>query len=103
MELNADLTVLSACETATGKLTEGEGMLGLSRAFFGAAVPALVASLWPVADESTRILMELFYREMENGTRPAKALRHAQLTLMENKKYKHPFYWAPFIFIGDTE
>ena len=103
MELNADLTVLSACETATGKLTEGEGMLGLSRAFFGAAVPALVASLWPVADESTRILMELFYREMKNGTRPAKALRHAQLTLMENKKYKHPFYWAPFIFIGDTE
>ena len=84
-------------------MTEGEGMLGLSRAFFGAAVPALVASLWPVADESTRILMELFYREMENGTRPAKALRHAELTLMENKKYKHPFYWAPFIFIGDTE
>jgi len=103
MELNADLAVLSACETATGKLTEGEGMLGLSRAFFGAGVPALVASLWPVADESTRILMESFYRELEHGVRPAKALRTAQLTLMENQKYKRPNSWAPFIFIGDTE
>ena len=102
-ELNADLAVLSACETATGKLTEGEGMLGLSRAFFGAAVPALVASLWPVGDVSTRILMETFYYDIENGIRPAKALRNAQLTLKENPQYKHPFFWAPFIFIGDTE
>ena len=102
-ELNADLAVLSACETATGKLTEGEGMLGLSRAFFGANVPALVASLWPVADESTRILMESFYREMDNGLRPAKALRMAQVSLMEQPKYDHPKFWAPFIFIGDTE
>ncbi len=102
-ELNADLTVLSACETASGKLTEGEGMLGLSRAFFGAEVPSLVATLWSVGDESTRDLMEIFYLEMENGIRPAKALRTAQLTLLENPQYNHPVFWAPFVFMGDTE
>jgi CHAT domain-containing protein len=101
--LNADLAVLSACETAVGKLSEGEGMLGLSRAFFGANVPALVASLWPVADESTRILMESFYLSLENGVRPAKALRMAQVSLLNQPQYDSPKFWAPFIFIGDTE
>lgn len=102
-ELDADLVVLSACETATGKLIEGEGLLGLSRAFFGATVQSIVASLWPVEDQSTRILMEYFYMNLNNGMQIVEALRSAQISLMNDSKYKHPYFWAPFILLGDIE
>jgi CHAT domain-containing protein/Tfp pilus assembly protein PilF len=102
-ELDADLVVLSACETATGKLLEGEGLLGLSRAFFGATVQSIIASLWPVEEQSTKILMELFYQNLNNGMQIVEALRAAQISLMANPRYKHPFFWAPFVLLGDIE
>ncbi len=102
-EMNSDLVILSACNTAKGDYSEGEGLLGLSRAFFGALVPSVVASLWSVDDQSTRLLMENFYRYLKDGVRPARALRQAQLDLKNQKQYSNPYFWAPFILIGDTE
>ncbi|NOZ08760.1 MAG: CHAT domain-containing protein [FCB group bacterium] len=103
MELNADLVVLSACKTATGKVVEGEGMLGLTRAFFSAGVPTIVASLWNVDDYSTRELMVQFHSRFRNRERPATALREAQLYLLRETQYQNPFFWAPFVLIGDSE
>ncbi len=103
MELNADLVVLSACKTATGKVVEGEGMLGLTRAFFSAGVPTIVASLWNVDDRSTRELMVQFHTRFRNRERPATALREAQLYLLRETQYQNPFFWAPFVLIGDSE
>ncbi len=103
MELNADLVVLSACKTATGKVVEGEGMLGLTRAFFTAGIPTVVASLWNVEDCSTRELMVQFHTRFRKRERPATALREAQLHLLHETQYDNPFYWAPFVLIGDSE
>ena len=102
-ELNADIVVLSACETALGRLQEGEGMLGLTRAFFSAGVPSVVASLWSVEDRATRLLMERFHTGLRDGLRPAVALQQAQLFLLHETHYSNPAYWAPFVLIGDSE
>ncbi len=103
MELNADLVVLSACKTAAGKYVAGEGMLGLTRAFFTAGVPTVVASLWNVDDKSTKELMIRFHRSFHQRERSASALREAQLSLLNDPEYSDPYYWAPFILIGDSE
>jgi len=103
MELNADLAVLSACKTAYGKVMEGEGMLGLTRAFFTAGVPSVVASLWNVEDNATRELMVQFHTRLRDGERPAAALKEAQLYLLKETQYNSPLYWAPFVLIGDSE
>lgn len=102
LKLNADLVVLSACQTGLGKLVRGEGMVGLTRAFMYAGTPSVVVSLWSVSDMSTDALMGEFYRNLiKNKLSKTDALRKAQLTLINNEKYAHPFYWAPFILIGD--
>jgi CHAT domain-containing protein/Tfp pilus assembly protein PilF len=100
--LNADLVTLSACETALGKEVRGEGMISLTRAFFYAGARSILASLWMVSDQSTSKLMEDFYLNLVEGTKPREALRLAKINLLksENSLYKHPFFWAPFIFIG---
>ncbi len=103
MEIKADLVVLSACETAIGVITDGEGMLGMSRAFMGAKVPTIAASLWQVDDRSTKKLMEYFYKNIQNKDNYAEALRKAQINLMKNTRYDSPFFWAPFIVIGDVK
>jgi CHAT domain-containing protein/Tfp pilus assembly protein PilF len=102
LKLNADLVVLSACQTGLGKLIRGEGMVGLTRAFMYAGTPSVVVSLWSVSDISTSYLMTEFYKNLiKNKLSKTKALRKAQLTLMSDEKYAHPFYWAPFILVGD--
>jgi CHAT domain-containing protein len=94
--------VLSACETGLGKLVRGEGMVGLTRAFLYAGTPSVLVSLWNVSDMSTAALMGEFYKNMvKNKRSKTDALRKAQLTLIKNEKYAHPFYWAPFILVGD--
>ncbi|WP_345423943.1 CHAT domain-containing protein [Halioxenophilus aromaticivorans] len=101
LELNSELVVLSACETAAGKLTTGEGPIGLSRAFFEAGSARVLASLWPVDDTATALLLEYFYQALlQEQLAPAQALRSAQLKMLQNPDYFHPFYWAGFIFIG---
>ena len=76
-------------------------MLGLSSAFLGAGVPAVVASLWPVADGITAVLMERFYAELASGQSPAVALAVAQRDLRDNPETAHPFHWAGFVVVGD--
>jgi len=102
LNLNADLIVLSACQTGLGKLIRGEGMVGLTRAFMYAGTPSVLVSLWSVSDMSTAALMGEFYKNLiKSKLSKTDALRKAQLSLISNPKYSHPFYWAPFVLIGD--
>lgn len=96
-----DLIVMSACESARGMISRGEGVVGLSRAFLAAGAHGVVASLWPVSDASTADLMKTFYGSMLRSHEPAfEALRKARLSLLDNSQFSHPFYWSPFILIG---
>ena len=86
----------------SGKLVRGEGMVGLTRAFMYAGSPSVLVSLWSVSDMSTASLMGEFYKNLiKNRLSKTDALRKAQLTLISDEKYAHPFYWAPFVLIGD--
>jgi CHAT domain-containing protein len=100
LDLNADLVVLSACETGIGKEIKGEGLMSLNNAFLQTGAKTVVASLWKVEDNVTLELMKHFYGAMasENLT-PSQSLRQAQIKLRE--KYKSPFYWAAFTVQGD--
>lgn len=106
LDLNADLAVLSACETARGRYGAGEGVIGLTWALFVAGVPSTVVSQWQVESASTRDLMLSFYRVLKEqpAGRPAQtmaeALRRAALKLMRSSETSHPFYWAGFVLIG---
>ena len=101
LRLNADLVVLSACETGLGKEVKGEGLIGLTRAFMYAGAPSLVVSLWKVQDLSTAELMVGFYRSLKNGSlSKAEALRQAQLELIRKGQLAHPYYWAGFVLMG---
>jgi CHAT domain-containing protein/tetratricopeptide (TPR) repeat protein len=102
MNLNADLVVLSACETGIGKEVKGEGLMSLNNAFLQTGAKSVMASLWKVEDGATLALMKNFYTEMadENLT-PSEALRRAQIKLRENPSYRSPFYWAAFTMHGD--
>lgn len=104
LELDADLVVLSACETGLGKMVRGEGLVGLTRAFMYAGVPTLVVSLWRVADLSTSRLMEQFYAHLvEQQRSKTEALRLAKVAMLEDDTLAHPFNWAPFIMVGDWQ
>ncbi|WP_339669564.1 CHAT domain-containing protein [Dasania marina] len=100
LELNADLVVLSACETALGELANGDEVIGLTRGFLYAGSDNIVASLWKVDDMATQKLMNKFYQRLDQ---PAEsydlALRNAQLALLHNG-YAHPFYWSAFQLTG---
>jgi CHAT domain-containing protein len=102
MRLDADLVVLSACQTALGKEVRGEGLIGLTRAFMYAGAPRVVASLWQVNDLATAELMKHFYAGMlQRGLRPAAALRAAQLRMAEDRRWSSPYFWAGFVLEGD--
>lgn len=99
LRVDAELVVLSACNTGQGKQVAGEGLVGMSRAFFYAGAPTLVVSLWPADDVTTAKLMTSFYRNMEAVRDKAEALRRAKLELASKVS---PYYWAPFILVGDA-
>ena len=108
MNLHAKLAVLSACQTARGRVGAGEGVIGISWALFVAGVPTTVASQWKVDSASTTSLMIDFHRRLTMRPANAKlkeakaeALRQAALRLMRSERYRHPFYWAGFVMIGD--
>lgn len=123
LTLNADLVVLSACNTAVGKLVGGEGLLGLQRSFFKAGASAVIVSLWNVYDKSTSTLMGEFYTKLNKYEAAEigwlnkikiyfdqyeppyfgykeKALHEAKLAMLKHPYYNHPVHWAPFIMIG---
>lgn len=103
LDLHADLVVLSACETARGRVGAGEGMVGFSWAMFLAGVPSIVVSQWKVESAGTRDLMVNFHRGLISKPTSAKteALRQAALKLMKNPETSHPFYWGGFVLVGD--
>jgi CHAT domain-containing protein len=131
LRLRCDLVTLSACESGLSRVRRGDELVGFMRAFMFAGVPALVASLWRVDERSTRILMEKFYQEIQDGSGYASALKRAQLFLKnltdaemrpdlkglvdggesdgagsasaqaDEQVFADPYYWAPFILIGN--
>lgn len=104
LPLNADLVVLSACETGLGELSQGEGLIGLTRAFMYAGAASVLVSLWSV-EESTSRLMRDFYRNLKEGMTKTEALRRAKIKLIHTREsgmsYAHPFLWAPFVLMGE--
>jgi len=102
LELNADLVVLSACQTGLGKLIQGEGMVGLTRAFMYAGTPRVAVSLWEINDLATADFMQAFYRQMKTGQSPGDALREAKLSMIRSNvpDYHQPYFWAPFVLAG---
>lgn len=102
LKLNADLIVLSACQTGLGDQVHGEGLVGLSRGFMYAGVPRIVVSLWQVDDAATAEFMTRFYRLLlrENLT-PAAALKQTQQEMRTETEWTHPYYWAAFILQGE--
>ena len=99
--LNADLVVLSACETALGETTKNEGVVGLTRALQYAGARSIVVSLWSVQDDSTSDLMVAFYTELLKGAAKDVALQRAMASVREDATWRHPFHWAPFMLVGD--
>jgi CHAT domain-containing protein/tetratricopeptide (TPR) repeat protein len=110
MDLKADLVVLSACETARGHVSAGEGVIGLTWAFFVAGAPTTVVSQWKVESASTAKLMLGFHRTLKareglvsSAFATSRALQHAELQLLHSQQYAHPFYWAGFVLVGDPQ
>jgi CHAT domain-containing protein len=100
MKLNAELVVLSACDTGRGRLT-GDGVIGLSRSLITAGVPSVLVSLWKVPDRSTALLMTEFYKNLQRNPDRATALRQAMLTT--KRQHPDPIDWAAFTLIGEAE
>ena len=102
IRLNSDLVVLSACETGLGKITNGEGIIGLTRALLYAGTKNILVSLWQVSDASTTELMVSFYNNLfqSKSNNYAEALRKAKLQLINGGKFAHPYFWSSFVLIG---
>ncbi|HLL72345.1 MAG TPA: CHAT domain-containing protein [Pyrinomonadaceae bacterium] len=103
LRLGSPLVMLSACETGLGKERRGEGVIGLTRAFMYAGAPTVGVSLWSVSDKSTAELMTDFYKRLltRQSPTPQAAMRAAQIAMITGKKNSAPFYWAPFVLVGD--
>ncbi len=101
LRLNADLVVLSACDTGRGRIARGEGIIGLTRGFLYAGAQSLLVSLWPVSDAAASGLVVDFYAELLGGRPKAQALREAKLrTMGRNPEYAKPYYWSSLVLVG---
>ncbi|MBI4855083.1 MAG: CHAT domain-containing protein [Acidobacteria bacterium] len=104
LKLNADLVVLSACQTGFGREVRGEGVLGLTRGFLYAGAERVLFTLWNVNDQSTSVLMTKFYTAMKKDKlTPVAALRQAQISMWKDKKWSSPYYWAAFQLVGEWQ
>jgi len=108
LNLCADLVVLSACDTARGRIAAGEGVMGISWAFFAAGCRSTVVSQWKVESANTSELMVHFYRYLkegkaQGGKTKADALRSAAMKLIKDHRYEHPMYWAGFVLVGSND
>jgi CHAT domain-containing protein/tetratricopeptide (TPR) repeat protein len=101
LQLDADLVVLSACDTGLGTMVSGEGLVGVTRALLYAGARSVVVSLWQVDDASTPDLMAGFYRHLDQDADKTESLRLAKLEMIRQGRFSHPYYWAPFILIGE--
>ena len=100
LDLNADLVVLSSCESGTGKLMRGEGLMALTRGFLFSGATNLVVSLWKIDDKSTAELMVEFYKNILNSQSYSQALRQAKLKLIRNPLTAFPNLWSGFVLLG---
>lgn len=100
LKLNADLVVLSSCQTGLGQFIRGEGIEGLSRAFFYGGASSVLMSLWTVNDQVAAQLMERFYLHLKSSQTQAEALRAVKLEMIDSSVVSHPYYWAAFILSG---
>lgn len=105
LETNAQMVVLSACNTGYGKLVNGEGSLSLARGFMYSGIPSVIMSLWQVDDQSTYKIMNTFYQNISKNKRKDEALRQAKLHYIQNSNplLAGPYYWAGFVPHGNTE
>ncbi|MEM6801226.1 MAG: CHAT domain-containing protein [Bacteroidota bacterium] len=101
LDLDARLVVLSACQTGTGKIQKGEGIMSLARAFALAGVPSQIVSLWNVDDQATLLLFTEFYKHLLSGDAKDVSLWKAKQVLKADPKYAHPYFWSAFVLIGD--
>ncbi|MEW6350197.1 MAG: CHAT domain-containing protein [Thermodesulfobacteriota bacterium] len=102
LSLNTDMVALTACETGLGRRVSGEGIMGMGRAFQAAGARTVLMSLWSVARESSVRLVESFFRHLNEGTPKLQALKLAREEIRK-AGYDHPFFWAPFILVGEVE
>jgi len=104
LQFNADMVVLSACETGIGELRNGEGSISLARGFAIAGAKSIITSLWYVSDARTPILMKKFYQNLQNKRMDkSTALHQAKYDYWKNSPKYHPYYWAAFVPIGDMQ
>jgi CHAT domain-containing protein len=103
LKLGSPLVMLSACETGLGREQRGEGVMGLARAFMYAGSPTVGVTLWSVADRPTADLMASFYQSLlgPQPAPPAAAMQAARLALLARKETSAPYFWAPFVLVGD--
>ena len=101
VRIDADLVTLSACQSGLGQEREGEGLIGLTRAFLYAGAHSVMASQWTVQDVSTAEFMKRFYYHLTKGASKDEALQKAQIELLHLPQFARPFYWAAFFLIGD--
>lgn len=100
LQLNSEIAVLSACDTARGRYGAGEGLIGMSWALQAAGCPTAIVSQWEASSKPTARLMIAFHRNLLGGATKSDALRKAALELMKDPRHAHPFYWAPFVLVG---
>ena len=101
----ANLVVLSACNTGFGKIEKGEGVMSMARAFHYSGIPSVMMSLWKVPDQETKTIMVDFYRYLKKGKSKSEALRRAKLDYLDktsDTELKHPYYWSGFVINGQT-
>lgn len=106
LQLNAELAVLSACETGAGKVDKGEGLLSLARGFFYTGIPSVIMSKWQINDRSTSLIMNDFYKNLKQEKDKDKALQAAKITYLNTEAdfvTAHPFYWAGLVQLGNSE
>jgi len=101
MNLPAEMVVLSACNTGSGRIEKGEGVMSLARGFRQAGVPNIVMSLWQADDESTSIIMQRFYELLKEGKEKDAALREAKLNYLSLNRKSFPYFWSAFVLMGD--
>jgi CHAT domain-containing protein len=100
LKLHADVVALTACQTGLGKNVSGEGVMGLGRAFQYAGAKSVLVSLWSVSEDSTTLMAEKFFTYLKEDKTKREAIRLARADARK-KGYEHPFFWAPFILIGE--
>jgi CHAT domain-containing protein len=100
LRLRSELVILSACQTARGRLENGEGILGLPRIFFYSGARSVLSTLWRIEDKSTARFMKYFYKYLTKGFDKSESLRLAKIKMIKSG-YSHPFYWAGFVLNGE--